>query len=127
MGHAAAQRGLQESLKLVPAHLDGAEPGQMAGDELGVEQSRDEFQRFLEAAVGGGGVAHGRGASASWGGSGGGGGGGAAAAAAGGAAAGAGAGGASGVADFSALPEGAGATFVLQLVSQTSNTGCSTA
>jgi hypothetical protein len=39
MGHAAAaQRGLQESLKFVPAHLDGAEPGQMAGDELGVEQ-----------------------------------------------------------------------------------------
>ena len=90
-----------------------------------IEVSRDEFQRFLEAALGGGGVAHGRGASASWGGSGGGGG--AAAAAAGGASAGAGAGGASGVADFSALPEGAGATFVLQLVSQTSNTGCSTA
>ena len=89
-----------------------------------IEVSRDECQRFLEAALGGG-LTHGNGASASWGGSGGGGG--AAAAAAGGASAGAGAGGASGVADFSALPEGAGATFVLQLVSQTSNTGCSTA
>jgi len=93
-----------------------------------IEVSRDEFQRFLEAAVGGG-LAHGKGASASWGGSGGGGGGGAAAASAGGAGAAvaAGAGGAAGVADFSALPEGAGAAFVLQLVSQTSNTGCSTA
>jgi hypothetical protein len=38
MGQAAAQRGLQESLKLVSAHLDGAEPGEMAGDELRVEQ-----------------------------------------------------------------------------------------
>jgi leucyl/phenylalanyl-tRNA---protein transferase len=95
-----------------------------------IEVSRDEFQRFLEAALGGG-LAHGKGASASWGGSGGGGGGAAAAAAAaaggGGAAAGASAGGAAGVADFSALPEGAGAALVLQLVSQTSNTGCSTA
>jgi leucyl/phenylalanyl-tRNA--protein transferase len=90
-----------------------------------IEVSRDEFQRFLEAALGGG-LAHGKGASACWGGSGGGG---AAAAAAGGggAAAGASAGGAAGVADFSALPEGAGAALVLQLVSQTSNTGCSTA
>jgi leucyl/phenylalanyl-tRNA--protein transferase len=92
-----------------------------------IEVSRDEFQRFLEAALGGG-LAHGKGASASWGGSGGGGGGAAAAAAGGaGAAAGASAGGAAGVADFSALPEGAGAALVLQLVSQTSNTGCSTA
>jgi leucyl/phenylalanyl-tRNA--protein transferase len=89
-----------------------------------MEVSRDEFQRFLEAALGGGGLAHGSGsgASASWGGAGGGGG-----AAAAGAAAGAGAGGAAGLADFSALPAGAGAAFVLQLVSQTSNTGCSTA
>jgi leucyl/phenylalanyl-tRNA--protein transferase len=85
-----------------------------------IEVSRDEFQRFLEAALGGG-VAQGSGsgASASWGGGGGGGG-----AAAG---AGAAAGGSAGSADFSALPEGAGASFVLQLVSQTSNTGCSTA
>ena len=92
-----------------------------------IEVSRDEFQRFLEAALGGG-LAHGKGASASWGGSGGGGGGAAAAAAGGGgASAGASVGGAAGVADFSALPEGADAALVLQLVSQTSNTGCSTA
>jgi len=90
-----------------------------------IEVSRDEFQGCLEAALGGG-LAQGKGsgASASWGGAGGGGG---AAAAAGGGGAAAGAGGSAGVADFSALPEGAGAAFVLQLVSQTSNTGCSTA
>jgi leucyl/phenylalanyl-tRNA--protein transferase len=85
-----------------------------------IEVSRDEFQRFLEAALGAGlAQGSGSGASASLGG-----GGGAAAGAGAGAAV---AGGAVGVASFSALPEGAGATFVLQLVSQTSNTGCSTA
>jgi len=82
-----------------------------------IEVSRDEFQRFLEAALGGGGFAHGSGAGAAAASGGSGGGAGAAAAAAG----------ASGAAAFSALPEGAGAAFVLQLVSQTSNTGCSTA
>jgi leucyl/phenylalanyl-tRNA--protein transferase len=86
-----------------------------------IEVSRDEFQRFLEAALGGGGLAQGSGSgpAASWGGSAGGG---------AGAAAGAGAatGGAAGAA-FSALPEGAGGALVLQLVSQTSKTGCSTA
>ena len=85
-----------------------------------IEVSRDEFQRFLEAALGGG-LAQGSGSgpAASWGGSAGGG---------AGAAAGAGAatGGAAGAA-FSALPEGAGGELVLQLVSQTSKTGCSTA
>ncbi len=90
-----------------------------------IEVSRDEFQRFLEAALGGGGLAQGSGSgpAASWGGSGGGG---AGAAAGAGAGAGAAAGGATGAA-FSALPEGAGAELVLQLVSQTSKTGCSTA
>lgn len=93
-----------------------------------IEVSRDEFQRLLEGALGGG-VAQGNGS-----GSGGGG-----AAASGGASPGrasprgASAGGASaagaapGAAAFSALPEGAGGAFVLQLVSQTSKTGCSTA
>ena len=38
MGQAAAQRGLQQPLKLVAAHLDRAEPGEMTGDELRVEQ-----------------------------------------------------------------------------------------
>ena len=102
-----------------------------------IEVSRDEFQRLLEEALAGG-FAHGRGsggASAAAGGGGGGGGNGAAAAS--GAAAGASAGasvGASAAASagvsggaFAALPEGAGAEFVLQLVSQTSKTGCSTA
>jgi leucyl/phenylalanyl-tRNA---protein transferase len=90
-----------------------------------IEVSRDEFQRFLDAALGGGlAQGSGSGAPASFGGAGGGGG--AAAAAGGGAGAAAAAGGA-GAASFSALPEGAGATLVLQLVSQTSNTGCSTA
>ena len=41
MGQACAparQRRLQESLKLLPAHLDGPEAGQVSRDELGVEQ-----------------------------------------------------------------------------------------
>jgi leucyl/phenylalanyl-tRNA--protein transferase len=93
-----------------------------------IEVSRDEFQRLLEGALGGG-VAQGNGSGS--------GGGGAAASAgaspgraspggasAGGASA---AGAAPGAAAFSALPEGAGGAFVLQLVSQTSKTGCSTA
>jgi leucyl/phenylalanyl-tRNA--protein transferase len=84
-----------------------------------IEVSRDEFQRFLEAALGGGtaqgSVSGSSGAAVS---SGGGGGGGAASAAG----AGASAGGA-----FAALPEDASAEVVLQLVSQTSKTGCSTA
>ena len=84
-----------------------------------IEVSRDEFQRFLEAALGGG-VAQGSGsgsagAAASSGGAGGGGAGSATGA-------GASAGGA-----FALLPEGAAADAVLQLVSQTSKTGCSTA
>ncbi len=89
-----------------------------------IEVSRDEFQRLLESALGGGGLAHGRGSS---------GGGGIAASAGGGSAGGASAGGASApgaapaAAAFSLLPEGAGGAFVLQLVSQTSKTGCSTA
>src|SRR5262245_18570251 len=82
-----------------------------------VEVSREEFQRFLEAALAGG-FAQGSGSGAS------------AAAGAGGASAGgtsaASAGGA-GAAAFALLPEGVGAEGVLQLVSQTSNTGCSTA
>jgi leucyl/phenylalanyl-tRNA---protein transferase len=94
-----------------------------------IEVSREEFQRFLEAALGGGGLAHGSGSGASAA-SGSGGGGAGAAAAAGGAGGGAGAasaaGGASGAA-FALLSEGAGAETVLQLVSQTSKTGCSTA
>jgi leucyl/phenylalanyl-tRNA--protein transferase len=92
-----------------------------------IEVSRDEFQRFLEAALGGGlAQGSGSGASASFAAAGGGGGA-AAAAGGGGAGAAAAAAGAAGGAAFSALPEGAGATLVLQLVSQTSNTGCSTA
>jgi len=90
-----------------------------------IEVSRDEFQRFLEAALGGG-LAQGNGSGAAASAGGAGVGGGAAAAAGAGAGAAAAAGGA-GAASFSALPEGAGATLVLQLVSQTSNTGCSTA
>ena len=92
-----------------------------------IEVSRDEFQRLLESALGGGGLAHGSGSGTASAGSGGGGG----AAASGGASAGAAAVGASGpapgAAAFSLLPEGAGGAFVLQLVSQTSKTGCSTA
>jgi leucyl/phenylalanyl-tRNA--protein transferase len=98
-----------------------------------IEVSRDEFQRLLEGALGGG-FAHGSG-SAGAAGSPGGGGMASAGASAGGASAGAAsAGGASpagasapGAAAFSALPEGAGGAFVLQLVSHTSKTGCSTA
>ncbi len=84
-----------------------------------IEVSREEFQRLLEAALGGG-VAQGSGSGSSGAAvSSGGAGGGAAASTAG---AGAAAGGA-----FAALPEGAAGTLVLQLVSQTSKTGCSTA
>lgn len=92
-----------------------------------IEVSREEFQRFLEAALGGGGLAQGSGSGASAASGGGGGGGGAAAAASGGGGAGAAAGGASVAGSFSLLSEGAGAEIVLQLVSQTSKTGCSTA
>ena len=78
-----------------------------------IEVSRPEFQRLLEAALagGGGGAAAGLGL-------------------AGTAAAGLGAGGATGTAGggaFSLLSEGVGGAGVLQLVSQTSKTGCSTA
>jgi leucyl/phenylalanyl-tRNA---protein transferase len=88
-----------------------------------IEVSRDEFQGLLESALGGGGgVAQGSGAGTSSG---------SAAGSAAGASASAGAsapaGAASGVAAFSLLPEGAGAEAVLQLVSHTSKTGCSTA
>jgi hypothetical protein len=38
LGQAAAQRGLEQSLKFFAADLDGAEPGEMPGDELRVEQ-----------------------------------------------------------------------------------------
>jgi len=86
-----------------------------------IEVSREEFQRFLEAALAGG-LAHGSGSSGVWASSAGEGGGPGAAAGAGAAASGASGGGA-----FALLPEGAGASFVLQLVSQTSKTGCSTA
>jgi leucyl/phenylalanyl-tRNA--protein transferase len=87
-----------------------------------IEVSRPEFQRALEAALPGG-VAHGSISSpAGAAGSGGGG----ASAAAGGASS-AGASVASGEGAFALLSEGAGAEAVLQLVSQTSNTGCSTA
>jgi leucyl/phenylalanyl-tRNA--protein transferase len=90
-----------------------------------IEVSRDEFQRFLEAALGGGfAQGSGSGASGAAASSGGAGGGGAAGSAAGSAG---GAGAASGAGAFAALPEGADASFVLQLVSQTSKTGCSTA
>jgi leucyl/phenylalanyl-tRNA--protein transferase len=96
-----------------------------------IEVSRPEFQRALEAALGGG-LAHGRiSASSSAGASGGGGAsaaaGGASMSGGGGASAAAGASGASGEGTFSLLSVDAGADAVLQLVSQTSNTGCSTA
>jgi leucyl/phenylalanyl-tRNA--protein transferase len=95
-----------------------------------IEVSREEFQRFLEAALAGG-FAQGSGSgAAAAGGAAGGFGAGGASAAAGGVSAGgvsaASAGGA-GAAAFALLPEGVGAEGVLQLVSQTSNTGCSTA
>ncbi|HXG78354.1 MAG TPA: leucyl/phenylalanyl-tRNA--protein transferase [Methyloceanibacter sp.] len=86
-----------------------------------IEVSREEFQRFLEAALGGG-TAQGSVSGSSAG---------AASSAAGG---GAGSGSASGAGAsvsaagaFALLPEDADAEFVLQLVSQTSKTGCSTA
>jgi leucyl/phenylalanyl-tRNA--protein transferase len=92
-----------------------------------IEVSRDEFQRLLEGALGGG-FAHGNGAASAGGASAGGASPGAASAGA------ASAGGTSpagtsapGAAAFSALPEGTGGALVLQLVSQTSKTGCSTA
>jgi len=98
-----------------------------------IEVSRQEFQRLLEDALG---TSQGRfpGAAAAGGGGAGGAAAGGAAAAGGGAGAGAGAGsataasagaGAAGV--FSALSGGLAPSGVLQLVSQTSNTGCSTA
>lgn len=95
-----------------------------------IEVSREEFQRFLEAALAGGfAQGSGSGAAAAGGPAGGFGAGGASAASgdvsAGGASA-ASAGGA-GAAAFALLPEGVGAEGVLQLVSQTSRTGCSTA
>jgi len=94
-----------------------------------IEVSREEFQRFLEAALAGG-FAQGSGSGASAAAGAGGFGAGGAAAVAGGTSAGgasaASAGGA-GAAAFALLPEGVGAEGVLQLVSQTSNTGCSTA
>jgi leucyl/phenylalanyl-tRNA---protein transferase len=80
-----------------------------------IEVGRGEFQRLLEGALYCGG-AGGRAADRF----------GAAGAGAGGAAAGAVAGGAA-AAEFSLLPAGATGPEVLQLVSQTSNTGCSTA
>jgi len=88
-----------------------------------VEVSRDEFQGLLEAALGGGGTAQGSGSGAASAG----GGASAGASAAAGPGSGAASGAAPGAAAFSALPEGAGAETVLQLVSHTSNTGCSTA
>ncbi|MGV1014586.1 MAG: hypothetical protein ACOYB4_06415, partial [Methyloceanibacter sp.] len=89
-----------------------------------IEVSRSEFQRALEAALPGG-VAHGSISPSGPAGAAGGGAGGAAAAAGG--ASGAGASVASGEGAFALLSEAAGADAVLQLVSQTSNTGCSTA
>ncbi len=38
MGHPTWQRRLKSPLKFRPADLDGAEAGEMPGDELGVEQ-----------------------------------------------------------------------------------------
>jgi leucyl/phenylalanyl-tRNA--protein transferase len=95
-----------------------------------IEVSREEFQRFLEAALAGGfAQGSGSGASAAGGPAGGFGAGGASAAAGGisaGGASAASAGGA-GAAAFALLPEGVAPEGVLQLVSQTSKTGCSTA
>ena len=95
-----------------------------------IEVSREEFQRFLEAALAGGfAQGSGSGASAAGGPAGGFSAGGASAAAGGisaGGASAASAGGA-GAAAFALLPEGAAPDGVLQLVSQTSKTGCSTA
>jgi leucyl/phenylalanyl-tRNA--protein transferase len=95
-----------------------------------IEVSREEFQRFLEAALAGGfAQGSGSGASAAGGPAGGFGARGASAAAggisAGGASAASAAG--AGAAAFALLPEGVAPEGVLQLVSQTSKTGCSTA
>ena len=95
-----------------------------------IEVSREEFQRFLEAALAGGfAQGSGSGAAAAGGPAGGFGAGGASAAAGGVSAGGASAAsvGGAGAAAFALLPEGVGAEGVLQLVSQTSKTGCSTA
>ncbi len=90
-----------------------------------IEVSRQEFQRCLEAALAGGLVAQGSTSSAGSAGAGGASGGAAAAAAAGaGSAAGVPSGGAGA---FALLSEGVTPGGVLQLVSQTSKTGCSTA
>ena len=95
-----------------------------------IEVSREEFQRFLEAALAGGfAQGSGSGASAAGGPAEGFGAGGASVAAGGisaGGASAASAGGA-GAAAFALLPEGVAPDGVLQLVSQTSKTGCSTA
>ncbi len=91
-----------------------------------IEVSRQEFQRCLEAALAGGLVAQGSTSSAGSAGAGGASGGGAAAAAAAGAGSAAGAA-SGGAGAFSLLSEGVTAAGVLQLVSQTSKTGCSTA
>jgi leucyl/phenylalanyl-tRNA--protein transferase len=93
-----------------------------------IEVSREEFQRFLEVALAGG-LAHGSGVGPSAAAGGGLGAGGASAAAGGASGAGASAAsaGASGGAAFSLLPAAVDALGVLQLVSQTSKTGCSTA
>ena len=95
-----------------------------------IEVSREEFQRFLEAALAGGfAQGSGSGTSAAGGPAGGFGAGGASAAAGGisaGGASAASAGGA-GAAAFALLSEGVAPEGVLQLVSQTSKTGCSTA
>ena len=95
-----------------------------------IEVSRGEFQRFLEAALAGGfAQGSGSGASAAGGPAGGFGAGGASAAAGGISAGGASAAsaGSAGAAAFALLPEGVAPEGVLQLVSQTSKTGCSTA
>jgi leucyl/phenylalanyl-tRNA--protein transferase len=91
-----------------------------------IEVSRQEFQRCLEAALAGGFVAQGNTSGASAG-SGGASCGGAAAAAAAGAGSASGAGAVSGAGAFWLLSEGVTGEGVLQLVSQTSKTGCSTA
>jgi leucyl/phenylalanyl-tRNA---protein transferase len=94
-----------------------------------IEVSREEFQRFLEAALAGG-FAQGSGSGAPAAAGAGGFGAGGAAPAAGGVSAGGASSallGGAGAAAFALLPEGVGAEGVLQLVSQTSNTGCSTA
>ena len=95
-----------------------------------IEVSREEFQRFLEAALAGGfAQGSGSGASAAGGPAGGFSAGGASAAAGGISAGGASAAlaGGAGAEAFALLPEGVAPEGVLQLVSQTSKTGCSTA